>query len=54
MEIGPGTRLDWTKSGSATLSARVIPDRAVLAKRLAGRGKRYLGAALKIGPKSAV
>jgi AbrB family looped-hinge helix DNA binding protein len=41
-DIAPGTRLDWTKGGDGTLIVKIIPSRAELATRLAGRGKRHL------------
>jgi AbrB family looped-hinge helix DNA binding protein len=40
--IAPGTRLDWTKGGDGTLVIKLIPNRAELARRLAGRGRRHL------------
>lgn len=42
LEITQGTRLDWRKKDGETLIARIIPTRAELARRLAGRGKRHL------------
>jgi AbrB family looped-hinge helix DNA binding protein len=42
LDIAPGTRLDWAKGGEGTLTAKIIPNRAELARRLAGSGKRHL------------
>jgi len=42
LDISPGTRLDWAKGREGTLIAKIIPNRAELARRLAGRGKRHL------------
>lgn len=42
LDIVPGTRLDWEKGGDDVLIVKIIPNRAELAKRLAGRGKRHL------------
>ena len=42
LDIAPGTRLDWTKGGEGTLTAKIIPNRDELARRLAGSGKRHL------------
>jgi AbrB family looped-hinge helix DNA binding protein len=42
LDIAPGTRLDWAKGGENTLIVKIIPNRAELARRLAGRGKRHL------------
>ena len=42
LDIAPGTRLDWEKGQEGTLIAKIIPNRAELARRLAGRGKRRL------------
>lgn len=42
LEIAPGTQLDWAKGRNGTLVVRIIPSRAELARRLAGRGRRYL------------
>jgi AbrB family looped-hinge helix DNA binding protein len=40
--IAPGTRLDWTKGGDGMLVIKIIPNRAELARRLAGRGRKHL------------
>jgi AbrB family looped-hinge helix DNA binding protein len=42
LDITPGTRLDWTKSDDGSLIIKIIPNRAELARRLAGRGRRHL------------
>jgi AbrB family looped-hinge helix DNA binding protein len=42
LDIAPGTRLDWAKGGEGILIVKIIPDRAELARRLAGRGRRHL------------
>jgi AbrB family looped-hinge helix DNA binding protein len=42
LDIAPGTRLDWSKGGEGIIVAKIIPRRAELARRLAGRGKKYL------------
>ena len=42
LEIVPGTRLDWAKGGEGILIVKIIPNRAELTRRLAGRGRRYL------------
>jgi AbrB family looped-hinge helix DNA binding protein len=41
-DIAPGTRLDWVKGDEGILIVKIIPNRAELARRLAGRGKRHL------------
>jgi bifunctional DNA-binding transcriptional regulator/antitoxin component of YhaV-PrlF toxin-antitoxin module len=41
-DITPGTRLDWAKGTEGVLIVKIIPNRGELARRLAGRGKRYL------------
>jgi AbrB family looped-hinge helix DNA binding protein len=41
-DIAPGTRLDWAKGGEGILIVKIIPNRAELARRLAGRGRRHL------------
>ena len=40
--IVSGTRLDWSKAEDGTLLVKILPGRAQLAKRLAGRGRRHL------------
>jgi AbrB family looped-hinge helix DNA binding protein len=42
LDVTPGTRLDWSKGGDGIIVAKIIPRRAELARRLAGRGKKYL------------
>jgi AbrB family looped-hinge helix DNA binding protein len=42
LDITAGTRLDWSKGGDGIIVAKIIPGRAELARRLAGRGKKYL------------
>ena len=42
LDIVPGTRLDWAKGGEGILIVKIIPNRAELTRRLAGRGKRHL------------
>jgi AbrB family looped-hinge helix DNA binding protein len=42
LDIAPGTRLDWTKGDDGSLIVKIIPNRAELARRLAGRGRRHL------------
>jgi AbrB family looped-hinge helix DNA binding protein len=42
LDITPGTRFDWSKGGDGVIVAKIIPGRAELARRLAGRGKKYL------------
>jgi AbrB family looped-hinge helix DNA binding protein len=42
LDIAPGTRLDWAKGVHGTLIVKIIPNRAELARRLAGRGRRHL------------
>jgi AbrB family looped-hinge helix DNA binding protein len=42
LDISPGTRLDWGKGETGVLVAKIIPNRAELARRLAGRGRRHL------------
>ena len=42
LDIAPGTRLDWARGDEGTLIVKIIPNRAELARRLAGRGKRHL------------
>jgi hypothetical protein len=40
--IQPGWKLDWEQGrGADELLVRVIPDRAELARRLKGQGRRY-------------
>ena len=40
--IKPGYRLEWLPSkGKDEVLVRIIPDRAILAKRLLGSGKKY-------------
>jgi AbrB family looped-hinge helix DNA binding protein len=42
LDIAPGTKLDWTKGEAGVLILKIIPNRAELARRLAGRGRRHL------------
>jgi AbrB family looped-hinge helix DNA binding protein len=42
LDISPGTRLDWTKGETGVLVVKIIPNRAELARRLAGQGRRHL------------
>jgi AbrB family looped-hinge helix DNA binding protein len=42
LDISPGTRLDWAKGETGVLIVKIIPNRAELARRLAGRGRRLL------------
>ena len=42
LAISPGTKLDWTKGEAGVLVVKIIPNRAELARRLAGRGRRHL------------
>jgi AbrB family looped-hinge helix DNA binding protein len=42
LDIAPGTKLDWTKGEGGVLILKIIPNRAELARRLAGRGRRHL------------
>jgi AbrB family looped-hinge helix DNA binding protein len=42
LDIAPGTRLDWAKGDEGILIVKIIPNRAELARRLAGRGRRHL------------
>jgi AbrB family looped-hinge helix DNA binding protein len=42
LDIAPGTRLDWAKGEEGFLLVRIIPNRGELARRLAGRGRKYL------------
>jgi AbrB family looped-hinge helix DNA binding protein len=42
LDIAPGTRLDWAKGVDGTLILKIIPNRAELARRLAGHGRRHL------------
>ena len=44
LDISPGTRLDWSKRGHDTAIVRIVPNRSELARRLAGRGRKYLRA----------
>jgi AbrB family looped-hinge helix DNA binding protein len=37
LDIAPGTRLDWAKGETGVLIVKIIPNRAELARRLAGR-----------------
>jgi AbrB family looped-hinge helix DNA binding protein len=41
LDIAPGTKLDWTKGEAGVLILKIIPNRAALARRLAGRGRRH-------------
>ena len=43
LDIAPGTRLDWARGAEGTLIVKIIPNRAELARQLAGRGRRHLG-----------
>jgi AbrB family looped-hinge helix DNA binding protein len=42
LAISPGTKLDWTKGEAGVLVVKIIPNRAELARRLAGRARRHL------------
>ena len=42
LDITVGTRLDWAKGEEGFLIVKIIPNRAELARRLAGRGRRHL------------
>jgi AbrB family looped-hinge helix DNA binding protein len=42
LDIAPGTRLDWSKGGDDSVIIRIVPSRAELARRLSGRGRKYL------------
>jgi AbrB family looped-hinge helix DNA binding protein len=42
LDIAPGTKLDWTKGEAGVLILKIIPNRAELARRSAGRGRRHL------------
>jgi AbrB family looped-hinge helix DNA binding protein len=42
LDINVGTRLDWAKGEEGFLIVKIIPNRAELARRLAGRGRRHL------------
>jgi hypothetical protein len=42
MDIAPGTRLDWAKGDTGVLIVKIVPTRAEMARRLAGRGRRHL------------
>jgi AbrB family looped-hinge helix DNA binding protein len=42
LDISPGTKLDWNKGQAGVLIVKIIPNHAELARRLAGRGRRYL------------
>jgi AbrB family looped-hinge helix DNA binding protein len=42
LDIAPGTRLDWAKGEAGVLIVKIIPNRAELARRLAGRGRKHL------------
>ena len=42
LDIAAGTRLDWARGAEGTLIVKIIPNRAELARRLSGRGKRHL------------
>lgn len=42
LHITTGTRLDWTKGDEGFLVVKIVPNRAELARRLAGRGRRHL------------
>ena len=37
LDITPGNKLDWTKGDAGVLVVKIIPNRAELARRLAGR-----------------
>ena len=39
LDIAPGTRFDWAKGEAGGLIVKIIPNRAELARRLAGRGR---------------
>ena len=39
--IKPGYRLDWRPADSETVIVRFIPDRAELARRIMGEGRRF-------------
>jgi hypothetical protein len=40
--VSPRTKLDWTIGDPGVLVVKIIPNRAQLARRLAGRGRRHL------------
>jgi AbrB family looped-hinge helix DNA binding protein len=42
LNITTGTRLDWAKGDEGFLVVKIVPNRAELARRLAGRGRRHL------------
>jgi AbrB family looped-hinge helix DNA binding protein len=42
LDIVPGTRLDWAKAEAGVLIVKIVPSRAELARRLAGRGRKHL------------
>lgn len=42
LDIRVGTRLEWVKGGGDSAIVRIVPSRAGLARRLAGRGRKYL------------
>jgi AbrB family looped-hinge helix DNA binding protein len=45
MGIKPGYRLDWSiaKREPETLKVKIVPDRATLAERLLGAGRKFAG-----------
>jgi AbrB family looped-hinge helix DNA binding protein len=42
LDISSGTKLDWSKGDAGVLVVKIIPNRAELARRLAGRRRRHL------------
>lgn len=42
LDIRPGTRIDWSLSDDGVMIARLLPDRATLARRVAGMGRAWV------------
>ncbi len=40
--VSPGCKLDWETINDSEIRVRVIPKRGELARRLMGRGRRFL------------
>jgi AbrB family looped-hinge helix DNA binding protein len=42
LNIQPGTRLQWEKTGEGAILVRPLPDKARLARELLGAGRQWL------------
>jgi AbrB family looped-hinge helix DNA binding protein len=42
LDIHPGTRLEWAKTGEGTILVKPLPSRGELARQLMGAGRRLL------------